>query len=91
MAGRSDGGPKSLLGIKDVFVVSVTVVGCQGFACVTAHAVVHVISFVHQLYLLKRVLKIAKRLWKDPVKNSSGCMLLSMYKLIICQSSVKLF
>ena len=57
--GGVDRGPKSLLGIKGVFAVSVTVVGSQGFACVTAHAVVHVISVVHQLYLLKLVLKIA--------------------------------
>ena len=71
--------PRSLLGIMDVFVVLVMVVGSQGFTCVTAHALTHVISVVHQLYLLKLVLKIMYRLWKDPVKNSSGCMLLSMY------------
>lgn len=50
--------PRSLLGIMDVFVVLVTVVGSQGFTCVTAHTLIHVTSVVRQLYLLKLVLKI---------------------------------
>ena len=57
----------------------------------TAHAVIHVISVVHQLFLLKLVLKNYMEIVEGSSEKLIGVHAFEYVWLIIYQSSVKMF